>query len=65
MDLTNFLSFWFAVVYSREISINAQATLSNFSIGNSFTCMDPTSSSNATYECKGGAFCEYPDNEEA
>ena len=42
------LSFWFVVVYNRNISINAQANLSNFLIKNSFTSMDSKCSNDAT-----------------
>ena len=48
-----------------EISINAQAYLSNFSIRNSFTSMDSKSSNDANDECKGGIFVEYLNDEEA
>ena len=62
--MISFLSFWF-IVHNREISINAQANLSKFSIKSSFTSMDFKSSNDATDERKGGIFGEYPNGGEA
>ena len=50
--MTNFLSFWFVVVYNREISINAQTNISSFWIMNSLTSMDSKFGNDATDEHK-------------
>ena len=52
-------------MYNREISINAQANLSKFSIRNSFTMTDSKSSNDATDEHKGSIFAKYPNDEKA
>jgi len=61
--MTKFLSFWFTVVYKRDISINAQANLSSFWIRDSFTSMDSKSGNERTDEHEGGICGENPNDE--
>ena len=48
IDMRSILSICFAVIYNREISVDANASLPNFLIGSLFTSMDSKSNNNAT-----------------
>ena len=63
--MRSILSICFAVVYNREFSVGANASLPNFLIGSSFTSMDSKSNNNATGQVRGGIFGGYPNDEEA